>query len=391
MRHRHRDEDGMSLLLIDRAAAAEIPSDESVREWARDKRGFISSVMSELSTERSAAAEAVRRVGARAVLFEEFGARDADSEDAYLGELETCAIYLGILGRRYGHPLRTRFSATHTEYRHAEECGLRIAVWTTGSNDREGPQQSFLDEVRTFHVVPEYESAGDLSRQIEERLRSIAAEDLAPWVKLGNLVFRAQEVALGSGQIRVTARVQSDEVAHALEGLAPGKYGRGDTLRFSWAGRSRYVNVDKVEATTTTARSKWVSLDLEIVDSPRDQLLEMSVNGMTPDDLTDVALRSSLFGETNPLAKQHLGFVAEIPDPFAALRTTKVPDEIVRPLAELMLVDALMGSGRGARIHHFRLGTSISGDRQLQFSWDPRKRYANGKPTRRSLAGRVRL
>jgi Domain of unknown function (DUF4062) len=75
-------------LLMDRAAAAELPSTEGLREWAREKRAFISSVMAELSVERQAAAAGVRAVGLRAVMFEEFGGRDADPEEAYLAEVE---------------------------------------------------------------------------------------------------------------------------------------------------------------------------------------------------------------------------------------------------------------------------------------------------------------
>jgi len=67
-------------LLIDRAAAAELPSADGVREWAREKRAFISSVMTELAEERQAVAAGIRGVGLRAVLFEEFGGRDADPE-----------------------------------------------------------------------------------------------------------------------------------------------------------------------------------------------------------------------------------------------------------------------------------------------------------------------
>ena len=138
-------------LLIDRAAAAEVPRDEAVREWARDKRAFISSIMEGLRKERAAAADGVRLLGARPVMFEEFGGRDADPQDAYLGKVETSQIYVGILGQRYGKPLPTRFSATHTEFRHAEKRGLRIAVWALNTQKREGPQESFLEEVRTFH------------------------------------------------------------------------------------------------------------------------------------------------------------------------------------------------------------------------------------------------
>ena len=96
--------DERDTLLIDRAAAAEVPREDSVREWARDKRAFISSVTEELRGERVAAADGVRSLGARPVMFEDFGGRDADPVDAYLGEVETIQIYVGILGRSYGRP-----------------------------------------------------------------------------------------------------------------------------------------------------------------------------------------------------------------------------------------------------------------------------------------------
>lgn len=98
---RNRRESEQEPLIIDRGAAAEIPSRDAVSEWAYGRRVFVSSVMSELPGERQAAAEAVRAVGGSAVMFEQFGGRDADPEDAYLAEVETSDIYVGILGRRY--------------------------------------------------------------------------------------------------------------------------------------------------------------------------------------------------------------------------------------------------------------------------------------------------
>src|SRR5579862_8842421 len=341
-------------LIIDRAAAAEMPSQQAVREWAHGKRGFVSSVMAELPAERDSAAAAVRAVGASPVMFELFGGRDADPEDAYLGEVETSDFYIGILGRRYGKPLRTRYSATHAEYLHAEKSGLRIAVWCLKTDDREGHEQSFLDEVRVFHVVPAFSTPADLQAQIEERLKTIAAEDLAPWCKLGNVIFRASEVADRGDELRVTATVRNDEVAHALETLRGERGFHGESARFTWGGRSRFVQVDSMTTTTTTARSKKVVLTLEAQEAPRDHFVEMSVNGRSPADLTEAALRSALFGERNPLADQHLGFMAEMGDPLESLRTARVPDEITRPLAELLVVDALLSSGRALRVTDFR-------------------------------------
>jgi hypothetical protein len=103
MRKRSDENEG---LLIDRAAAAELPSTDGIREWAREKRAFISSVMTELQDERRAVAAGVRAVGMRPVMFEEFGDRDADPEGAYLPEVESSDIYIGILGHHDDEHLR---------------------------------------------------------------------------------------------------------------------------------------------------------------------------------------------------------------------------------------------------------------------------------------------
>src|ERR1700732_4059578 len=53
------------------------------------------------------------------------------------------------------------------------------------------------------------------SGRVEDRMRAIAAEDLAPWWKLGNVVFRAMEVEDRGAVIHVAARVKDDVVARA--------------------------------------------------------------------------------------------------------------------------------------------------------------------------------
>jgi hypothetical protein len=378
-------------LIIDRAAAAEIPSEESTRDWARDKRCFISSVMAELQSEREAAKAAVRRIGAVPIMFETFGGRDADPEDAYLGEVETSDIYIGIIGRKYGRPLKTRYSATYTEYLHAEKSGLRIAVWCLDTDDREGHEESFLNEVRTFHVAPPFSSPDDLRAQIEERLRGIAAEDLAPWCKLGNVVFRASEVVDTGTEIHVTARVRSEEVAHAIEAMRGEKGFHGKDERFTWSRRSAFARVESLKATTTTSRSRVFHLTLERLEERRDSLIMMNINSRSAGELTDIGLREAMFQERNPFKDEHLGFMTEIPDPLAPLRAARVPDELVRPLAELLIVDELVGSGRADRIAAFKLGTSVGGRRKLTLEWVPFKQYSNEKATVRRLEGEVQV
>jgi Domain of unknown function (DUF4062) len=378
-------------LLIDRAAAADLPSVQALAEWASDKRVFISGVMSELIAERNAAANAIRAVGAHPVMFEEFGGRDADPEQAYLAELESSDIYLGILGRRYGKPLKSKFSATHTEYLHAEKHGLRIAIWAIASDDREGHEEAFLNEVRTFYVAQQVQSVADLERQIRERITSIAAEDLAPWCKLRNIVFRATKVTNRGNEIEVAARVRNDEVAHNLEQLRPDRLSNGEEGRFTWQGRSKQVKVRSVETTTTSARSVLIRMILDVVPSPQSSMIEVSFAGMSRTDLTESALRSALFGERNPLLRDHLGFLSEMADPFESLREHPVSEETLRPIAELMLTDELVGSGRAERIASFRLGVETRGHRKCEVTWQIRRRFANEKDEIRKIEGSVEL
>jgi hypothetical protein len=378
-------------LLIDRAAAAELPSPESVREWAHEKRAFISSVMGELAPERQAVAAGIRSVGLRPVLFEEFGGRDADPEGAYLAEVAGSDIYVGILGRRYGKPLKTRFSATHEEYLHAAKHALRMAIWTSPATDREGHEQAFLDEVRTFHVVPEFRSVDDLQRQVGERMRAIAAEDLAPWCKLGNVVFRSIEVDDRGETLNVKARVRDDAVARTLEEARGDKWNRGIKARFTWSGRSKFVKVAGVQVKTTAARSRMFSLELEVGEAPQDHFLEMSFGNKSPADLTEIGLRTALFGDPNPLSDQHMWSPVELDDPLKPLREDPVSEEIIRPLAELLVTDALVGTGRARAIREFRLGVPIRGYRKLTLSWEPPNRYSNEPAATRSITGEVRI
>jgi hypothetical protein len=388
---RRQSDENIELLLIDRAAAAELPSVESVCEWAREKRAFISSVMGELAKERQAVAAGLRAVGLRAVLFEEFGGREADPEGAYLAEVEGADIYIGILGRRYGKLLKTRFSATHAEYLHAAKQGLRMAIWTAAASDRDGHEQSFLDEVRTFHVVPEFLTVADLQRQVEDRMRTIAAEDLAPWCKLGIAVFRSTEIEDRGDTINVKARVRDDAVARALEEARGDKFSRGTNAQFTWSGRSKYVRVTGVHAITTSGRSKMFSLELQVGEAPQDHFLEVSFSGKSPADLTEIALRTVLFGEPNPLADQHMGFATEIDDPLRPVRENPVSEEVIRPLAELLVTDVLVGSGRARSIREFRLGVPIRGRRSLTLSWEPPNRHSNEPAGLRSISGEVNI
>ncbi len=80
-----------------------------------------------------------------------------------------------------------------------------------------------------------------------------------------------------------------------------------------------------------------------------------------------------------------------MPERHTVTAAADVPDEIVRPLTEVMIVDELVGSGRATRMTEFKLGASVRGLRRLKLAWEPSLGYANERREPRRLDGRVRL
>jgi hypothetical protein len=375
------------LVLVDQASAASVPAETDVRDFLAGERVFISSVMATLSDERAAVATAIGELGAEPIWFEAFGGRDADPEAAYLAEVQSSTIYVGILGANYGRILPSRFSATHEEYREAERRGLRMSVWTEADENWDGDQERFIHEVRTFHVTGAYTDPDHLAQGVSQRLRKIAAEELSPWVKLGNLIFRASQIVVAGRSLSLTSHVRDAQVADALEALRLGGLG-GKEMQFTDPSRSIRVRVRDVQSTTRSAGSRELQITAEIVDGAG-TLLDFSVQSQgrtyTPNDLTQLALREHLFGEINPAEP---GF-GTLPHPLAAF-PSGIAEDALRPLLLLFLTEALVGGGRASRLVALRLGVPIAGTRRILIEWEGSTRYSN-PPERRSIEGQISI
>jgi hypothetical protein len=376
------------IALVDHASAAAIPSEADLRNFLAGERVFVSSVMATLSEERSAIAAVVSELGAEPVWFEDFGGRDADPEAAYLAEVRSSTIYVGILGPNYGRILPSRFSATHEEYRAAEQAGLRISVWTVVDENWDGDQMRFVQEVRTFHVTGSYKDPEDLARRVSLRLKKIAAEELSPWVKLGKLIFRAGKIVVTGSSLSITAQVRDGQIADALEGLRPGSWG-GEEMQFTDPSRSIRARVRDVQSTARSAGSRELQISADIVDGADTFGLDFSLQShgrtFTPNDLTELALREHLFAEVNPA---EAGF-STLPHPLATF-PSDVAEESLRPLVRLFFTEALVGSGRASRVVAVRLGVPIAGTRRLFVEWEGSTRYGN-PPERRFIEGEVSI
>lgn len=377
-------------MLIDRQSAAPPVSEATLREWAAETRVFVSSVIVGMEKERAAVADAIQTVGAVPVLFERFGGRDDGAERAYLGEVQSAEVYIGLLDEKYGVAGSSGLSATHDEFHEAERAGLRICVWVGPANPREPGTERLIEEVRMYRTTGSYPDEESLKLQVIERLANIAAEVVAPWCKLDQFVFRASEIEDRGEVVVVSARVKDGDIVAGLEHLRPAGFRSSDPTLFTWRNRSRWVKVDQVEARHRSGRSVEVEVVLNTVEARHHLMLDAGTEGFGPDDITELVLRHHLFDEPVPI-DELLWPALGPPDPVADLRGEVLAEDQVQPIVSLLLTEGLVGGGRADRVLEVAVGPSYGDARHLRAAWLTRRRYVNVEPERRSIEGAMRI
>src|SRR3954454_19852970 len=99
-------------------------------------------------------------------------------------------------GTRYGGRRSDGYFATHAEYLEAERNGLRLCLFVHGeaSGDMDGAQRDLIQGARNLYTTSSWSGPTDLGQRVRRRLEELAAEELAPWVRVGRAVFRATEI-----------------------------------------------------------------------------------------------------------------------------------------------------------------------------------------------------
>lgn len=379
-------------LTVDLAAAQPHLSEAEFAAWATSQTVFLSSVMGEFAVERRALVDALEAAGFHVRWFEELGGRDDAAQQAYLTEVRSSTIYVGMLGNEYGSMLATGdyagFSATHAEYLAARDAGKRISFWARGPGDaREGHARRFLDEVRVFHVTGSFKTSEDLARGVLRRLREIAVEDLSPWVKLGDLVVRGKRIDVGARSVTIEARVYDRAVLRALKNAAGhgDQWNRADEFAITFldeSGRGRIENLD-VSATSTAFADVTLTASFEPAGVSS---MRMGLNGLSADDVVERSLRAELFGEKLPRELSMFG-LRDAEDPWSGLSQLNVAEDSVVSLARLLLVERLLGAGDASAIEGFRLGALRDGKRKVELTyWEPRV-DTNVAPEIRTISG----
>ena len=192
----------------------------------------------------------------------------------------------------------------------------------------------------------------------------------------------------------MTARVRDRDVLARLEGMRSDRWGRTGEGTFTYSGRVRRSRVEDVEVTTTAGTGAEVRLSLATGELEPDSLGEMSVSSggttYSGQELAEIALRRTLLGEPGPLDRLS-GSMSPMSDPFAPLRGVALSEEIIRPIAHLLLTETLVGMGRASRITQLRLGPPVAGGRRFTLEWEAPRRYADVQPERRLIDGVLHL
>jgi uncharacterized protein DUF4062 len=378
-------------LLIDTSSAARQLSEQELRQWADGRAAFISSVMDELATERRAVADGLGELGMRPILFEDLGGRDDSAEQAYLAGVAQSELYIGLIGDRYGTMLPTGRSPTHEEYRKAQDLGRRISVWSREpSEDRQGNARDFLDEIQVFHTTGRFSHADDLVAGIRRRLGEIAADDEAPWVKLGDAIFRVDRIRDEGERVLLSASVRESSLARYLEGLRPDKWGAGNDVQLTTSDRSGKASVKSVmsEIRSKSVRSLEIEAQVNWADGGGNSMAAGTSN-YSADDLAEIGLQSGLLGTPLPpeLRSDMLGSLVDRTDPLQELAQLALPEDSLVAVARLAIVEQLVGGRQASYVDAFELGPEHRGSRRLRLAYTDPRRYSNQDLDTRSFEG----
>jgi hypothetical protein len=244
--------------------------------------------MGELGELRERLAAVLRDLGFTVIYFEDLGGRDENAETAYLDGVARSDIYLGVIADRYGRMLESGRSPTHEEYRAARAEGKRISFWVAADgSSRQGNTRDFVQELQAFHTTGNFRDTDDLTARVTERLAEIAADDEAPWVKVGDAVFRASVIRDVGARIEIDAEVRAPDIVRYLAGLRPDAWNRGTDVLITTRMATGKARIEEVITETRTNSRQLVTVGgaVEWVDG-RPDAMRAGTSGYSVEDLT---------------------------------------------------------------------------------------------------------
>lgn len=376
-------------LLIDRTSTSRRLDGLDFRAWCEAQTIFISSEMGELSQLRESLAAVLREMGFTVIYFEDFGGRDEDAETAYLDGVARSDIYLGVIADRYGRMLESGRSPTHEEYRAARSEGKRISVWVAADgSDRQGNARDFVQELQTFHTTGNFSGIDDLTTRVTDRLAEIAADDEAPWVKVGDAVFRASIIRDEGTRIEINAEVRDPSIARYLASLRPDAWNRVTQVGITTGTATGEARVEEVVTETRTNSRQLVTLRGAVEwANGRPDAMRVGTSGYSAEDLAELGLRRALVKEALPAELERMGFLVPDGHPLDELDRARVTPAAYGPIARLLVNEYALGGGLASHIDDWLVGPPVRDGRNLRLVYSEAPRYTNVQPGLRIIEG----
>lgn len=153
------------------------------------QRIFISSVQSEFAEERAMLSHYVRTdvlLGKffEPFIFEELPAVNQSPEQVYLGEVEHCDLYLGLIGNKYGYEDTEGVSPTEREYDLADKLGKYklIFINSTTEQTRHPKEAAFVSKIERSVVRKTFSNTDSLRAAVYAALvRYMEEKEIIRW------------------------------------------------------------------------------------------------------------------------------------------------------------------------------------------------------------------
>ena len=263
-----------------------------------------------------------------------------------------------------------------------------VIVDQTAAARRPAPER--VADLRVFHVTGRFAGPEDLAERVGQRLHELAADALAPWVKLDELVFRADEILDAGEAITIVARV-GDEIGRRLAALRDQQWGR-PRVSLSYSERVVQGELAKLRRSVRAAGASETTIELGRVEPRRVESLRAGTAGFLPDELIEFGLKHLFLGEPLP---QSLGVLSGMTDPGIdqeALREAfALPDGVAEPVARLVVSEGLVSHGHASAVTRFTLGPRSGAARRIKLESEEPRVYSNVTPGRRRLEGLWRV
>lgn len=142
------------------------------------KKAFVSSVIQGFESFRQSVESSLLAMDYRPIMAEKLSSRAYSSETACLSEVQTCDVYILVLGEKYGFKTNEEISVTQAEYRTALKYKKPILIFIQDIL-MERDQELFKKEVEKYHegfFRTKFSSNEELKDLVVQALRQFEKE-----------------------------------------------------------------------------------------------------------------------------------------------------------------------------------------------------------------------